>query len=76
MPGPRLPVSCLPVPEGTGFSNVQRIQWVVVTAVNVYERDGKYQLYATKIWQDGAGELYEKFLELKEELEEMGMSWH
>ena len=42
-------------------------------AVNVYERDGKYQLYATKIRQDGVGELYEKFLELKEELEEMGM---
>lgn len=53
------------------MSNGQQV--VVDGAVNVYERDGKYQLYATKIWQDGAGELYEKFLELKEELEEMGM---
>ena len=53
------------------MSNGQQI--IVDGAVNVYERDGKYQLYATKIRQDGAGELYEKFLELKEELEEMGM---
>lgn len=53
------------------ISNGQQV--VVDGAVNVYERDGKYQLYATKIRQDGAGELYEKFLELKEELEEMGM---
>lgn len=53
------------------MSNGQQV--VVDGAVNVYERDGKYQLYATKIRQDGVGELYEKFLELKEELEEMGM---
>ena len=53
------------------MSNGQQV--VVDGAVNVYERDGKYQLYATKIRQDGAGELYEKFLELREELEEMGM---
>ena len=53
------------------MSNGQQV--VVDGAVNVYERDGKYQLYATKIRQDGAGELYETFLELKEELEEMGM---
>ena len=53
------------------MSNGQQV--VVDGAVNVYERDGKYQLYATKIRQDGAGELYEKFVELKEELEEMGM---
>ena len=53
------------------MSNGQQV--VVDGAVNVYERDGKYQLYATKIRLDGVGELYEKFLELKEELEEMGM---
>ena len=53
------------------MSNGQQV--VVDGAVNVYERDGKYQLYATKIRQDGAGELYEKFLELKDELEVMGM---
>ena len=53
------------------MSNGQQV--VVDGAGNVYERDGIYQLYATKMRQDGAGELYEKFLELKEELEEMGM---
>ena len=58
---------------GLAFRMSTGQQVVVDGAVNVYERDGKYQLYATKIRQDGAGELYEKFLELKEELEEMGM---
>ena len=36
------------------MSNGQQV--VVDGAVNVYERDGKYQLYATKIRKDGAGE--------------------
>lgn len=42
-------------------------------SVNVYERDGKYQLYVREILLDGAGLLYEKFEALKRELEEMGM---
>lgn len=42
-------------------------------SVSVYERDGRYQLYASEILLDGAGVLYEKFLALKSELEEMGM---
>ncbi|MEE0691862.1 MAG: exodeoxyribonuclease VII large subunit [Lachnospiraceae bacterium] len=41
--------------------------------VNVYERDGKYQLYVNRIRLDGAGVLYERFLAFKQELEEMGM---
>ena len=41
--------------------------------LSVYERDGKYQLYAEKITSDGAGDLHKKFEELKKELEEMGM---
>ena len=53
------------------LANGQQI--VVDGNVNVYERDGKYQLYASRIRLDGAGELYERFLALKEELEEMGM---
>ena len=39
----------------------------------MYERDGKYQLYAKEIILDGAGLLYEKFEALKRELQEMGM---
>lgn len=42
-------------------------------SVSVYERDGKYQLYAREITLDGLGELYQKFEERKRELEEMGM---
>ena len=42
-------------------------------SVSVYERDGKYQLYAREITLEGAGLLYERFLALKKELEEMGM---
>lgn len=41
--------------------------------VDVYERDGRYQLYAKEITLEGAGALYERFLALKAELEEMGM---
>lgn len=41
--------------------------------VDVYERDGKYQLYVKEISLEGSGALYERFLALKQELEEMGM---
>lgn len=41
--------------------------------ISIYERDGKYQLYAKEIRLDGAGILYEKFLKLKTELEEEGL---
>ena len=46
---------------------------IVLGSVRVYERDGKYQLYANEIVLDGAGLLYERFQALKNELEEMGM---
>lgn len=46
---------------------------VVTGSVEVYERDGVYQIYARKIELDGEGNLYLKFEQLKKELEEMGM---
>lgn len=46
---------------------------VVFGNVDVYERDGRYQLYAREITREGTGYLYEKFEKLKRELEEMGM---
>lgn len=58
---------------GLSFRMENGQQIVVSGSVNVYERDGKYQLYANRIQLSGAGELYERFLALKEELEEMGM---
>lgn len=59
----------------TGLSfRLEEGQMVVVGGtIDVYERDGKYQLYAKQIVLDGAGLLYEKYEKLKKELEEMGM---
>ena len=53
------------------LSEGQRV--VVLGSVRVYERDGKYQLYASDIVLDGIGLLYERYQALKKELEEMGM---
>lgn len=46
---------------------------VIYGAIEVYARAGSYQLYAKLIRLEGAGLLYERFLKLKSELEEMGM---
>ncbi|WP_296880918.1 exodeoxyribonuclease VII large subunit [uncultured Methanobrevibacter sp.] len=45
---------------------------IVKGKIEVYERDGKYQLYAASITKDGIGILYEKFEKLKTELNEAG----
>ena len=59
----------------TGLSfRLEEGQMVVVGGtIDVYERDGKYQLYAKQVTLDGAGVLYEKFDRMKRKLEEMGM---
>lgn len=59
--------------KGLAFAMKDGDKVIVTGSVDVYERDGKYQLYARSIQLEGAGILYEKFLALKEELEEMGM---
>ncbi len=46
---------------------------IVTGSVEVYERDGRYQIYAREITRAGIGELYERYEALKRELEEMGM---
>lgn len=46
---------------------------LVSGSIMVYERDGKYQLYAKEITLDGVGDLYARFEELKQRLGEMGM---
>lgn len=46
---------------------------IVSGSVQVYERDGKYQLYAREISLDGVGERYVRLEQLKRELAEMGM---
>lgn len=48
-------------------------QVVVGGTIDVFERDGRYQLYAKSITLDGAGQLYERFEQLKRELAEQGL---
>lgn len=48
------------------------MQVVVDGKIDVYERDGKYQLYAQKIEEEGLGDLYKRYEALKVRFEEMG----
>jgi len=59
--------------NGLDFQLQEGQSVVVFGNITVYERDGKYQLYAREIKLDGAGILYEKYLKLKTELEEEGL---
>lgn len=59
--------------SGLAFQLTEGQQVVVNGRVDVYERDGKYQLYAQKITKQGIGDLYVRFEQLKKELEEQGM---
>jgi exodeoxyribonuclease VII large subunit len=59
--------------QGLRFRLLEGQQVIATGSVEVYERDGKYQLYAREIVLDGAGQLYEKYEVLKQELEESGM---
>lgn len=58
---------------GLNFQMQEGQNVIVLGSVSVYERDGKYQLYAKQIILDGAGALYQKYEELKRNLEEMGL---
>lgn len=57
---------------GLRFRLENGLKVVVSGRVDVYERDGKYQLYATSVEADGLGDLYKKFEQLKAQFEEMG----
>ena len=59
--------------RGLGFTMKEGDKVIVTGSIEIFERDGKYQLYAREIELDGAGNLYLKFEALKRELEEMGM---
>ena len=59
--------------RGLKFQMQEGQKIIVFGQVTVYERDGKYQMYAKEITLDGEGDLYRKFEELKKQLEEMGM---
>ena len=46
---------------------------IIKGKIEVYERDGKYQLYATTITEDGIGELHIAFEQLKKKLDSEGL---
>ena len=53
------------------LSDGQRV--VAEGSVEVYEKGGSYRLSAFSVAEDGRGDLFQAFLKLKKELEEMGM---
>ena len=55
--------------KGLAFSMKNGDRVVVNGSVSVYERDGRYQLYAREIRLEGEGALYEQFLALKRQLD-------
>lgn len=59
--------------SGLKFHMREGQQVIAAGTIDVYERDGKYQLYARQIFPDGAGLLYEKFEQLKRDLQERGL---
>lgn len=59
--------------RGLAFQMKDGQQVVVKGSIEVYERDGRYQLYAGEITLDGAGDLFGRFEALRNQLEEMGM---
>lgn len=58
--------------RGLDFRMENGQEVIVGGSINVYERDGKYQLYAKKIVSVGDGLLSERFEKLKKKLEQAG----
>ena len=46
---------------------------IVLGSVSVFERDGIYQIYVKMMEEDGLGDLYTKYQELKQKLEKQGL---
>ena len=59
--------------KGLTFRLEEGQQVVVKGSIEVYERDGRYQLYASEITLDGTAKLFRQFDKPRNELEEMGM---
>lgn len=59
--------------KGLSFPMQNGDHVVVTGSIEVYERDGRYQIYARQIERAGLGDLYLRYEALKKELEEMGM---
>lgn len=59
--------------SGLAFTLKEGQSVIALGQVSVYERDGKYQLYAKEIIEEGLGLLYQKYEQLKEVLEKEGL---
>lgn len=59
--------------KGLKFKLEEGQKVIALGSVSVYERDGKYKLYAKQIILEGTGLLYQRFEQLKTQLEEMGL---
>ena len=59
--------------KGLDFELREGQEVTVSGTVDVYERDGRYQLYAKEITREGKGDLFRQLEKLRNELEEMGM---
>lgn len=59
--------------SGLAFRLQEGQSVIVLGSISVYERDGKYQMYAREILLDGAGVLHQKFEELKKQLDSEGL---
>lgn len=59
--------------KGLSFTLEDGQEVVVKGTIDVYERDGRYQLYAREIAREGRGDLFARYEKLRTELEEMGM---
>lgn len=59
--------------RGLSFRMQEGDQVIAAGTVDVYERDGRYQLYADRIIRDGVGLLNQRYEMLKRKLEESGM---
>lgn len=59
--------------SGLSFRMSEGQSVIVLGTISVYERDGKYQMYANQILLDGQGALFEQFEKQKEKLMAQGL---
>ena len=59
--------------EKLQFKPKDGMKVMVFGTVSVFERDGVYQIYSKSMIEDGMGDLYEKFEQLKAKLEAEGL---
>ena len=59
--------------SGLGFQMKEGQSVIARGSISVYERDGKYQMYAREISLDGTGALYERFEQIKKQLTDEGL---